>query len=68
MTMHPTRHSTIHRKPPFPRAADRSTLNPTVQQQRISELVKESAVTLFGKGTRPHTKLRVIETQTGEAA
>lgn len=66
--MHPTQHSTIHRKPPFPHAADRSTLNPTVQQKRISELVKASATTLFGKGARPHTKLRVIDTTTGEAA
>jgi hypothetical protein len=64
--MHPTQHSTI--KPPFPRAADRSTLNPTVQQQRISELVKASAETLFSKGTRKPVMLRVLQTSTGEAA
>lgn len=37
--MHPTQHSTIHRKPPFPRAADDSSLNPTLTQRKISKLV-----------------------------
>lgn len=40
--MHPTQHST-HLKSPFPRAADQSTFNPTVQQQRISRLLQHSA-------------------------
>ena len=65
--MHSNQHST-HLKPPFPRAADRSTMNPTVQQQRISELVKTSAETLFNKGTHRAARLRVLETTTGGAA
>lgn len=73
--MHPTQHSTIPprksgitTRPPWPRADDKSSLNPTVQQRRISQLVQQSAETLFAKGGRPHVRLRVIETQTGEAA
>lgn len=58
--------------PPWPRAVDQSTLNPTVQQRRISQLVKESAETLFGIGSKPQTRVRVIHvehpTSTGDAA
>lgn len=64
--MHPTQHSTIHRKgnasmppPPWPRAKDASTLNPTVQQQRITRLVAEAAQTLGGLSTPPK-RLRVL--------
>lgn len=41
--MHPTQHSTINRKPPFPRAADDSSLNPTHTQRKISKLVLHAA-------------------------
>lgn len=57
--------------PPWPRAVDESTHNPTVQQRRITRLVRGAAETLQGLGARTPAsaaKLFHAETQTGEAA
>lgn len=61
----------LHTPPPFPRAADQSTFNPTVQQRRISALVSGAARTLFSLGDKPHTQFRVChveQTNGGRAA
>lgn len=50
------------------RAPDTSTLNPTVQQRRVSKLVEGAARVLISFGNRPQTQVRVVEAFTGEAA
>lgn len=64
--MHPTQHSTI--KQPWPKAKDHSTHNPTVQQQRVSQLVKASADTLTRIGLQSRMRAVQLEHSTGEAA
>lgn len=66
-TDHP-QHST-NRTPPWPRAADHSTHNPTVQQQRVSDLVKASADTLQRIGLQSRMRvLHMEQSNSGEAA
>ena len=57
--MHTAQHHTTP-PPPWPRAADRSDLNPTSSQRAISRLVQATATSLFSKGNKPHTLLRVL--------
>jgi len=65
--MQPTQHNTI--KPPFRRAEDSSTFNPTVQQQRVRQLVKASADTLQRINMRNRMKvLHMEQSNSGEAA
>lgn len=57
--------------PIFPRAREVGTSNPVLRNRRMSQLVEESANTLFGRGSRPQTLLRVLHMEqpsTGEAA
>lgn len=59
--------------PAYPRAADGSTLNPTMQQRRISALVGGAAAVLYSMGSRPQTQFHVChveqpDTSTGRAA
>lgn len=53
---------------PWPRAADASTYNPTVQQRRVSELVKASADTLQRIGLQNRMRVCHMEHSTGETA
>lgn len=50
--MHPTQHTTIKRKPPFPRAADDSSLNPTHTQRKLTKLLLGVASNLQNLGRK----------------
>lgn len=56
--------------PLYPRSADTSTHNPTMQQRRVSALVEAAANTLIQCGSRPHMQVRVLHVapSTGRAA
>ncbi|MCF7788638.1 MAG: hypothetical protein K9N47_21120 [Prosthecobacter sp.] len=49
--------------PVYPRAREVVTSNPVLRSRRMSQLVEESARTLFGKGSRPQTLLRVLHVE-----
>lgn len=62
----------------YPPAKEDHSPNPTVEQQRITDLLKRTADDLFQRGARPQTrflvhltprqKLHVEQTSTSEAA
>lgn len=49
--------------PIYPRAREVGTSNPVLRNRLMSQLVEESAKTLFGKGSRPQTLLRVLHVE-----
>jgi hypothetical protein len=57
-----------HPAQPWPKAKDHSTHNPTVQQQRVSQLVKASADHLQRIGMQNRMRTVQLEHSTEEAA